>query len=36
MSKKEPTPFEKFQKLAKRVVNAPKPQREQNEKPKNA
>ena len=24
MPKKEPTPFEKFQQLAKRIVNAPK------------
>ena len=35
MPKKELTPFEKFQQLAKRVVNAPKPPSEQK-KPREA
>lgn len=35
MPKKELTPFEKFQQLAKRVVSAPKPQPEQK-KPREA
>jgi len=33
--KPEPTPFEKFQQLARRVVTAPKPQPEQK-KPREA